>query len=215
MKKTSSIFAIIILIITSFSLNCFAQNDTKEEMIKKFVQIMGDQIIDVAKNKKLNESQKKQKIINIVDKNIDAKWIGRFVLGKHYKTASEEQRKNFLDFYRQFMINTYGPKFSSYDGKKFTVLSIDKQNNFYLVKSEFIPNNSNNVIFFDFRIIENEGLISVVDFIAEGVSLIETQRSEFNASINENGLDKFLENLKLRIAELKKDNVQAKAPIKK
>jgi phospholipid transport system substrate-binding protein len=104
------------------------------------------------------------------------------------------------------MINTYGPKFNNYDGKKFTVNSVEKQSNFYLVKSEFIPKNSDVVIFFDFRVKENEGSFSIVDFIAEGVSLIETQRSEFNSSINEEGMDKFLENLKKRIDILRVEN---------
>ena len=104
------------------------------------------------------------------------------------------------------MINTYGPKFNSYNGKKFTVNSVEKQGSFYLAKSEFTPKNSNTVIFFDFRVIEDDGNYYIVDFIAEGVSLIETQRSEFNSTINDEGLDKFLEILKKRVDALKSDN---------
>ncbi len=197
---------ILVTLFLLFSFDALAQNDTPQEMIKKFVQIIGDQIIDVAKDKSLSEFQKKQKIINIIDKSTDSKWIARFVLGKNHKTASEEQKKQFMSMYREFMINTYGPKFNSYDGKKFAVNSVEKQSNFYLVKSEFIPKNSDVAIFFDFRIKENEGSFFIVDFIAEGVSLIETQRSEFNSSINEEGMDKFLENLKKRIDSLRLEN---------
>ena len=197
---------ILVTLFLLFSFDALAQNDTPQEMIKKFVQIIGDQIIDVAKDKSLSEFQKKQKIINIIDKSTDSKWIARFVLGKNHKTANEEQKKQFMSMYREFMINTYGPKFNSYDGKKFAVNSVEKQSNFYLVKSEFIPKNSDVAIFFDFRIKENEGSFFIVDFIAEGVSLIETQRSEFNSSINEEGMDKFLENLKKRIASLRLEN---------
>ncbi len=197
---------ILLTLFFLFSFDALAQNDTPQEMIKKFVQILGDQIIDVAKDKSLSEFQKKQKIINIIDKSTDSKWIARFVLGKNHKTANEEQKKQFMSMYREFMINTYGPKFNSYDGKKFAVNSVEKQSNFYLVKSEFTPKNSDTVIFFDFRVKENEGAFAIVDFIAEGVSLIETQRSEFNSSINEEGMDKFLENLKKRIDVLRLEN---------
>ena len=197
---------ILLTLFLLFSFDALAQNDTPQEMIKKFVQIIGDQIIDVAKDKSLSEFQKKQKIINLIDKSTDSKWIARFVLGKNHKTANEEQKKQFMSMYREFMINTYGPKFNSYDGKKFAVNSVEKQSNFYLVKSEFTPKNSDVGIFFDFRIKENEGNFFIVDFIAEGVSLIETQRSEFNSSINEEGMDKFLENLKKRIASLRLEN---------
>jgi phospholipid transport system substrate-binding protein len=199
----------ILLALTLFFLfnrEILAQNNPPQDMIRAFVQILGDQIIDVAKDKSLSDFQRKQKIINLIDKSTDSKWIARFVLGKNHKTANEEQKKQFMSMYREFMINTYGPKFNSYDGKKFTVNSVEKQSNFYLVKSEFVPKNSDVVIFFDFRVKENEGSFSIVDFIAEGVSLIETQRSEFNSSINEEGMDKFLENLKKRIDILRSEN---------
>ena len=199
----------ILLALTLFFLfnrEILAQNNPPQDMIRAFVQILGDQIIDVAKDKSLSDFQRKQKIINLIDKSTDSKWIARFVLGKNHKTANEEQKKQFMSMYREFMINTYGPKFNNYDGKKFTVNSVEKQSNFYLVKSEFIPKNSDVVIFFDFRVKENEGSFSIVDFIAEGVSLIETQRSEFNSSINEEGMDKFLENLKKRIDILRLEN---------
>ena len=207
MKKI--LFTLFILI----NHQALAQNNTPQEMIRDFVQIVGDQIIDVAKDKSLNEVQRKQKIINLIDKSTDSKWIARFVLGKNHKTANEEQKKQFMSMYREFMINTYGPKFNSYDGKKFTVNSVEKQSNFYLVKSEFTPKNSDVIIFVDFRVKENEGNFSIVDFIAEGVSLIETQRSEFNSSINEEGMDKFLINLKKRIDILRLEN--GKSSIKK
>jgi len=197
---------LLLILFLVFSFNASAQNDPPQEMIKKFVQNVGDQIIDVAKEKSLSETQRKQKIISIIDKSTDSKWIARFVLGKNYKTATEDQRKQFMSMYREFMINTYGPKFNSYDGKKFSVNSVEKQSNFYLVKSEFVPKNSDVVIFFDFRVKENEGNFLIVDFIAEGVSLIETQRSEFNSSINEEGMDKFLDNLKKRIEILRVEN---------
>lgn len=202
---------IFIILLAFTSTKSYSQNVSKDDMVKNFVQIIGDEIIDVAKNKKLTEVQKKQQIIRLIDKSIDADWIGRFVLGKYFKTATEVQKNTFMSYYREFMINTYGPKFNSYDGKKFTVNSVEKQSNFFLVKTEFIPQNSNVVVFFNFRVKEKEGNFFIIDFIAEGVSLIETQRSEFNSSINEQGIDKFLENLKIRIEELKLQNSKATA----
>ena len=78
---------ILVTLFFLFSFDTLAQNDIPQEMIRKFVQIIGDQIIDVAKDKSLSEFQKKQKIINIIDKSTDSKWIARFVLGKNHKTA--------------------------------------------------------------------------------------------------------------------------------
>ena len=55
---------ILLTLFFLFNFDALAQNDTRQDMIRKFVQIIGDQIIDVAKDKSLSEFQKKQKIIN-------------------------------------------------------------------------------------------------------------------------------------------------------
>ena len=81
---------ILLVLFFLFNHEVLAQNKAPQEMIREFVQIVGDQIIDVAKDKSLNEVQRKKKIINIIDKSTDSKWIARFVLGKNHKTANEK-----------------------------------------------------------------------------------------------------------------------------
>jgi ABC-type transporter MlaC component len=80
------------------------------------------------------------------------------------------------------------------------------QQSFYVVKAEFLPRDSNVPISVDFRVKEKDGKLVILDFIAEGVSLIETQRSEFNSAISQNGMDQFLKNLQARVEQLKKGN---------
>lgn len=186
-----------------FSNASFAQEVDKSEQVKVFVSEVGNQIIKIAADKKLSAEQRKAKIINVIDQSIDADWIARFVLAKNYKNASEEQRKKFAQLYREFMINTYGPKFQNYNGRKFDVISVAKEASFYVAKSEFLPQDSKTPIDVSFRVKEKNTKLVILDFIAEGVSLIETQRSEFNSAISQKGMDQFLEDLKVRIEKLK------------
>jgi phospholipid transport system substrate-binding protein len=102
------------------------------------------------------------------------------------------------------MINTYGPKFKDYNGRKFTVNEVIEQGGFYIAKAEFLPHDSNTPISVDFRVKERNGKLVILDFIAEGISLIETQRSEFNSAISQKGTDKFLDELTERVEKLKK-----------
>ncbi len=102
------------------------------------------------------------------------------------------------------MINTYGPKFKNYNGKKFEVLSVEQQNGFYVAKCEFIPRDSNNSINVQFRVKDRDGKLLVLDFVTEGISLIETQRSEFSSAISEKGMDKFMNDLAERVKVLKR-----------
>lgn len=195
----------IIFFLSIFSSSAIAQNATSDDKVRTFVNDIGNRIIKVA-GEKIPENKKKDKIITIIDGVIDYNWIARFVLGKNFKNANEAQRQAFTKLYRDFMINTYGPKFKNYNGRKFEVLNVTEQNGFYVAKSEFLPKDSNVAISVDFRVKEKDGKLLILDFIAEGVSLIETQRSEFNSAISQNGMDKFLLDLKARVEKLKAGN---------
>ncbi len=198
MKKIIATATCFIFLSTSIG---FASE--KKSDVKNFVEEIGNKIIEIANSPKLSESKKKEQIIAKIDSVIDANWIARFVLGKNYKIADDAQKDRFTKLYRDFMINTYGPKFKNYNGRKFTVIEVTEQNGFYIAKSEFLPRESNVPISVDFRVKEREGKLVILDFIAEGISLIDTQRSEFNSAISQKGMDKFLDDLEERVKKLK------------
>ena len=198
---------IIALIVFTFLTNsALAQTVNISDNVIKFIDHLGNKIISIAAEKQTSESAKKQKIIAEIDRVIDTAWIGHFVLGKNYKDASEAQRTRFIELYRQFMINTYGPKFKNYNGKSFNVISVDQQGGLYVAKCNFWPKDSTTAINVQFRVKERNGKLAVLDFVTEGISLIETQRSEFNSAIAQNGMDKFLTNLETRVTQLKAQN---------
>ncbi len=192
-----------ILFVFLYAQSSFAQDDEKSAATRKFVEEIGNKVITIAAEK-TPDATRRAKIIKVIDDAIDAEWIGRFVLGKNYKSSTDLQRQRFTNLYRDFMINTYGPKFKDYNGRKFTVNEVIEQGGFYIAKAEFLPRDSNTPISVDFRVKERNGKLVILDFIAEGISLIETQRSEFNSAISQKGTDKFLDELTERVEKLKK-----------
>lgn len=195
---------LITLLFTLFSFNAFAQS-SNEKAVKEFVETIGNKIINIA-GQKISENEKRKQIIAVVDNVIDADWISRFVLSKNYRASNDAQKEEFRKLYREFMINTYGPKFKNYNGRRFTVNQVVMQQSFFVAKAEFLPRDSNVPISVDFRVKEKDGKLVILDFIAEGVSLIETQRSEFNSAISKSGIDGFLKLLQERVARLKLEN---------
>ena len=51
----------------------------------------------------------------------------------------------------------------------------------------------------NFRIIEKDGNLYIIDIIPEGISFISSQRTDVNSSITKNGYNKFIEELKQKI----------------
>jgi phospholipid transport system substrate-binding protein len=103
------------------------------------------------------------------------------------------------------MINTYAPKFTGYDGEKFEIQNIINQVNYYTVKCLFYTGDQTPAIKIDFRVREDKKSLKflVFDIVAEGISLIETQRSEFGSTISNSGFDKFASDLESKIKTLK------------
>ena len=201
--KNPLIILINFILISFYSFTSLAQEQNEILEVKTFVEEMGNKIINIAKEKNTSEAKIREKIINEIDMVIDSEWIAKFVLGKNYKNLNDQQKKQFISLYRDFMINTYGPKFKNYNGKKFTVNEVVKQNNFYIAKAEFLPKDSDTAILTDFRVRKKDSKLYILDFIAEGISLIETQRSEFNATIDSQGIEPFLKNLEEKVKKLK------------
>lgn len=188
--------------------------------VKKFINDLGNTIIKIADNKKLTIAQRREKLVNLIDGVIDANWVSKFVLGKYYRTATPDQKQKFKELYRQFMINTYSPKFSGYNGEKFEVTSVANEENYYTAKCLFYPKDNAPAVNLDFRVKRNSdnsanknSQFLIFDIVAEGVSLIETQRSEFGSAISNDGLDKFLADLAERVKQLK-SGVDKPSPVK-
>jgi phospholipid transport system substrate-binding protein len=201
MNKSIAIFTFLLTLI--FASNVRA-NDSNEA--KDFISKFGNKVIEVASNKDVSVDVRRDRLISLIESVIDSKWIAKFVLARNYRTASQDQKDRFQSLYRDFMIHTYAPSFNGYNGEKFKVKDVIQQGKYFMVKCLFIPKEGPKVNI-SFRLKKNNksGNFVMLDVIAEGVSLIETQRSEFNSVISSKGMDSFLKDLDYRVKRLKKN----------
>ncbi|MFT5795859.1 MAG: phospholipid transport system substrate-binding protein [Ulvibacter sp.] len=176
-KLTISLFLSLFL----FSSNIFADDVSDAH---KFIQKINEAIVNIDDKKKLTA---------LIEESIDFEWISRFVLGREYRKFTNEQKKEFTDLYRQFLIKTYGPKFNNYQAESYEILLVQEKKRYSIVKSKLKINDGSEVNFaFRVKKGKNNSQFKVIDIIVEKVSLIETQRSEFSSVIKEIGIDNFL-----------------------
>jgi len=200
---------VLSLVICSFifsqSINQSIAGEKKE--LQNFITSLGNQIISVSSDKKTNSKKKRENLANIINKNIDIEWITKFVLGRHYRTATISQKEQFEELYHQFIIESYVPKFIEYGGAKFIIADVINDSNYDVVKCVFNLKDNATDINLDFRVRMNGNNSQqkhlVFDFVAEGVSFIEIQRSEFGSAISKDGLEKFLVDLETKVKQLK------------
>lgn len=131
-------------------------------------------------------------IVNeVVLPTMDVQTISRKVLGKHWKAASPEQQAKFTEEFRTYMVRFYSRVFANYNGEKLELLPEQASNDpdFATVKTQIVKS-SGQAIPVDYRLQKQaDGSWKVIDFKAEGVSLVINNQKQYGAQVSKDGLD--------------------------
>lgn len=198
LKNKKSVFSFLtFLLLQVFICNSVLANSANE--VKLFTERFAADVGDIYKNLHHTEQQKYDKLVELIKKRIDFDWISRFTLGFHWEDMTEDQQQEYLVNYKKFLIKTYAPKFKGYTVDNFTALDvIDLEDGEYMIECEYIdPNNDNTVMDVQMfvRIYDYDGEKLFFDIVGEGISFIQTQRSEIDSAIATKGIDRFLSDL--------------------
>lgn len=198
MKK--SVFAAILASVFLFATGARADVDVAKA--DAFVQKVTNEGIEDIINASVPQKVKDERFEKLFNSALDLDFIGQFVLGRYWKTATPEQRKAFIKVYRELNIKTWSARFDEFKGK-----------NFKFVGST--PSNSKNQVFINstvamgegepakvvWRIKQNGSTFKIVDIIIENVSLAITARNEYSAFIKNNagGIDALIADLQKKV----------------
>jgi phospholipid transport system substrate-binding protein len=166
-----------------------AQAQTADQAAK-YVESLGNEAVAIIADAKLSKDQKQAKLEKIFSTNVDIAWVGRFVMGRFWRTATPEQQKRYLAEYEKFVVTHYASRFAQYSGGKFAVTGTraDAEGE-YTINMKMSGDQSDEPVLVDYRVRAGKGGFKVFDVIVEGVSMITTQRSEFNAILTRDGID--------------------------
>jgi phospholipid transport system substrate-binding protein len=183
-----------------------AGNDA--EAARHFVDEVGRKLITVISADNTSADSKQGQLRQLFAENVDIPWMGQFVLGRAWHQASEEQRSRYMQAYTQYLLTHYSTNFSSYSGSKYKITDInDDETGIYNVNMEINTPAANEGMLAGYRLRADEsGRFKIVDIIIEGVSLITTERSEFNSVIRNGGIDALINDLMKR----SRQEIQAK-----
>lgn len=164
-----------------------------------FIDNIGKQVVKVLGDKSASDATRQAKLEGLFRKSVDVDWIGKFVLGKYWRTASEMQQKRYLDNYGGFLIKSYTSKFKEYTGSEtYKIVSSKKDDEGrHIVTMELVRPGQASVLV-DYKLRKEGKKLRVFDIVVEGVSLLTTQRSEFASVVSRKGLDYLIDQLQKR-----------------
>ena len=143
--------------------------------------------IDTLTNQSIDQNKKEVLFGKLFDKNFDIPSISRFVLGKYWKQASLDQKKQFIKAFRNYIVKTYSSRFNEYSGEQLKLVNFENESNpkIFLVHTG-LERQDAPIIKVDWRIGKKKDRFVILDIIIEGISLAITQRSEFVSVIDQN-----------------------------
>ena len=169
---------------------------------QKVIKDLSDQIYQQLNDNKEELLNERQNIFTLVDTviepRLDVNKISRLVLGKYWRTATEEQKEQFQKEFKALLINTYATAFNEFTEWTihFTPMKLPSEKKRVIVKSEIIQP-SKPPVAVNYRMsLNQEGEWKAYDVIIEGISMVTNYKGSFASSIKESGgLDNVIRDL--------------------
>lgn len=167
-----------------------------------FVQKMGDQALTQLTGKEISAAERKKRVRDILRHNFEIKTIGQFVLGRHWRAATEKQRAEYLDLFEEMIVTTYAQRFEEYAGQQFKATGSNRassKSQDYVVQSQVLQKDGP-AVKVEWRVRSFGGSPKVIDVLIENVSMSVTQRADFDSVIQGGGgkVETLLESMRKR-----------------
>ena len=155
---------------------------------EEFISGLADQAIQALTTPGITKDERQNRFRAMLHDNFAIKTIARWVLGRHWKKATKEEKVEYLALFEEMLITTYVDRFSSYSGENLKVVkSMVNNPKDALVFSE-IGRQGTPPLHVDWRVRTSDSMtFKIIDVMVEGVSMGQTQRSEFASVIRQNG----------------------------
>ena len=192
--KKLSVTLTLVLVMLGFQGTAFAYANSVEGATQ-FVNEVSGKVMGIAASGK-DDKEKESILNNIFFETLDADWIGKFALGKYWTELNDEQKINYLRSYRNYLSASYVPLFKKYNGQKILIKEIKNLgNDTFVAVTEINQAASAASVKVEYRLKYTNNSFKVRDIIAEGVSLLNTQRSDFSSIVNNGGFDALIKKL--------------------
>jgi phospholipid transport system substrate-binding protein len=148
------------------------------EMWKRAVEILG---------KKAPQTERLSRFRELFQANFDGPGIARFVLGRYWRSASQDEQQEFLRLFEDYVVFVYGTRFSSLNGETLKIRGNRAEESGVIVSTDMISPGAEAPVKIDWRLVTDNGVFKINDVVIEGISMMVTQRSEFASVIQRHG----------------------------
>jgi phospholipid transport system substrate-binding protein len=148
------------------------------------------------------------RLISLIEQSVvpyfDFTLMAGQVLGRYWRGANADQRKQFTEAFKQLLTNTYAAVFGRYENQTVEVLAAQSTGS---ADRAVVPTNiktpGEQDIRVDYRVYRSQGKWLVYDVVVDGISLLINYRSEYARILQQQSLDTLIARLEEKNAAFK------------
>ena len=201
--------AVLAILLFSFS-GASVSASANDGEASEFIRDLGERAVDVLRDKENTTfAERESAFRDILVDGFHLRTISRFVLGRHWRSATKAQRQTYNDVFVVFIVRVFASRFDSYGGEQFEILKAvnsDVEGD-TIIRTHILRPSGSSSIGVDYRVRVIDGGYKVVDVTVEGISMLHTHRVEFASVINRKGMDGFLDELRAQVVARDKNAV--------
>jgi phospholipid transport system substrate-binding protein len=187
---------VIFILLLGFSLLAHSQGLGPEELVKRVTQ----EVLDAVKGDAELAAGDRQKMLKLAEDkvlpHIDFGEAARLALGRSWAKATPEQRKQVVAEFRAMLVRTYASAIDAYRGQTLHVLPVRMKpaDTDVTVRNRYVRPGATPVMI-EYQMHKTAQGWKIYDIVVEGVSLVITYRSEFDAVVKQDGIEGLIRRL--------------------
>jgi phospholipid transport system substrate-binding protein len=192
------------LLLATFIAGANAQELAPEQLVQKIT----EEVLTAIKSDKQLASGDKQKAMQLAEEKvlpyIDFDEATRLAVGRAWSQASPEQKKKLVSEFRNMLVRTYSNAIEGYQGQTLKILPSRKQQakDEATVRAQFVRAGGQPLPM-EFQMRNSGQGWKIYDIAVEGISLVLTYRSEFDAVVKQEGIDGLIKRMSQKNAPAK------------
>ncbi|MFQ3623187.1 MAG: ABC transporter substrate-binding protein [Acetobacteraceae bacterium] len=185
-----------------------ASSEAAAARASAFIEARGQELVAVL-DSDLAVDAKRERVAAILREAVDVRGVAQFVLGRHWRTATEPEREEYLSLFEATLIANLSARFGELRGVTFSIGRVLPRGEEGVMVSTTVARPGQQPVALDWLVGEPAGRPRIIDLVAEGTSLRITQRSEYGAIVQRSGgrLQPLLDAMRRQLARIESNEL--------
>jgi len=163
---------------------------------RDLIQNVADDAVTLLSSTEQNSPERKEGLESLFRAAMDMPFVGRFVMGRHWRTLSDSEKSDYMDAFEDYVLSVYARRLNEYSGESIRILETRKVDQVDTIVLTQLVRKNREPASLEWRVRQIDGEAKVIDVSVEGVSMALNQRQEFTSILQREGVDGLIKRLK-------------------